>query len=610
MRVLCLILLITISLTAFCQSTNCKVCSYDTKVRFNGKKVTEILSLELQINNGAGTEYAEVSIPFSENNKVEDLEACIYDLSGNEIRKLKKKDIQIETPWSYSNFHSDDRLLSFKLIHTSYPYILKYSYKYVTKNYISLTHWTPIFNKKLKVNTASLHVEVPRGLDIRLYEQKTQPAEIRHEEETTTYNWRVKNFTANKEESFSPDFYDVNPYVIVMAEDFHYGVDGKSNTWKDLGNWECNLIEGLDSLTEKEKNIVYQLTDSMDSDLEKTRALYHYLQDNTRYINVSLDIGGHLPYPASYVCINRYGDCKALTNYMKALLKEVGIESVYTTIYADIKPRRVKKDFPSEHANHVILSVPMNRDTIWLECTDKTAPFNYIGASSQNRLALFNLPNTSQLVQTPKHSLADALESYMTKININKNVTFNSSGKLKGRKYDYFKGFDTNLSPNDKKAYVDNVNFSHNADIQSVEIERANRDSTYLNIKLNGNSLQITEKLGNSILLSPFKAINYKLTPIEERKSDIFVYYPVNKCDTIIYAFDKNIALVKGLTTEEVNSEFGVYRRDFTIKDNELIITRTFQLNQNLYDIGKYENFYEFVSKACRLDQQKTLITF
>ena len=610
MRLLTLVLLLTRISPSLAQFADCEILNYETRIEHTGKKVIEHTRFELQINNGAGTEYAEVSIPFSESCPIEGLEAAIYDLSGKQIRKLKKKDVVTRTPWSNVNFHSDSRLYTFKLIHTSYPYILKYKYTCTSNHYISIARWTPITFKKLNTRKASLTVEVPNDEKVRVLEQNIDKAQISEIDDKKVYRWEVQDFRTKNEEYFSPHLYEINPFVIVSPENFKYGVAGQSDTWKDLGNWECGLIEGLDQLSEEEKKKVHELTDGITSNLEKTKTLYHYLQDNTRYINVSFKIGGHLPHPANYVCENRYGDCKALSNYMKAMLKEVGIPSNYTTIYAGIKPWRVNKDYPNQFANHVVLTVPFESDTIWLECTSKTAPFNYMGAWTQNRWALFNKKDESKLIITPKHSLSQALESYTTTVNISDEVSFSSKGTLRGRKYDDFKGFDTQLSEKEKKEYIDDIGFSHKADIQKFEISRPHRDSAYLHIKLTGSASKITGKLGSKLLLSPFRDLDYSLTPVEERKSDIFVYYPVHKCDTIIYSFDKNISQIKGLSTEDIVSEFGRYTRKYKTRDHKLIITRTFQLKQNEYDFGKYEDFYSFVSKACRLDQQKTIITF
>ena len=132
------------------------------------------------------------------------------------------------------------------------------------------------------------------------------------------------------------------------------------------------------------------------------------MQDNTRYVNVTLGIGGMKPYPAEYVSNNKYGDCKALTNYMKALLQCAGIESYYSTIYAGgTAPGSDPLKCPGQQFNHVILAVPLENDTLWLENTSNTNPFAYPGTFTQNRQALLVDGSKSRLVRTPSLNETD-----------------------------------------------------------------------------------------------------------------------------------------------------------------------------------------------------------
>ena len=81
------------------------------------------------------------------------------------------------------------------------------------------------------------------------------------------------------------------------------------------------------------------------------------MQKSTRYVNVSLGVGGWQPIAAKDVYKHGYGDCKALSNYMKALLKEAGITAHYTLVNAGARARRLLADLPGSSFNHAILCV-------------------------------------------------------------------------------------------------------------------------------------------------------------------------------------------------------------------------------------------------------------
>lgn len=111
---------------------------------------------------------------------------------------------------------------------------------------------------------------------------------------------------------------------------------------------------------EKIKELVKDAT----NDREKVKILYDYLGQSTRYVSIQLGIGGYQPLFASEVFKTGFGDCKALSNYLKAMLSVVGIPSYYAGIKADGTEKRLYPDFPNfNQMNHVILQVPLAADT-------------------------------------------------------------------------------------------------------------------------------------------------------------------------------------------------------------------------------------------------------
>jgi len=88
-----------------------------------------------------------------------------------------------------------------------------------------------------------------------------------------------------------------------------------------MGNWQKeNLLKGRRDLSETTIQEVTTLVSKASTNKEKAKLIYQYVQNKTRYISIQLGIGGWKPILASEVDRLGYGDCKALTNYTKALL--------------------------------------------------------------------------------------------------------------------------------------------------------------------------------------------------------------------------------------------------------------------------------------------------
>jgi hypothetical protein len=114
---------------------------------------------------------------------------------------------------------------------------------------------------------------------------------------------------------------------------------------------------------------------------------------------VQLGIGGWQSYDAIYVEKNKFGDCKALSTFMKGLLQEVGIESWQAVINWDEEPTLMAKDFASHYFNHMMLHIPSVN--MWLECTSSYFPTGMIDKFTEDKQALLITPDGGILTQTP-----------------------------------------------------------------------------------------------------------------------------------------------------------------------------------------------------------------
>ena len=162
-----------------------------------------------------------------------------------------------------------------------------------------------------------------------------------------------------------------------------------------------DLYRGRDQLPEEAKRKVHELINGVTDDRQKIGILYSFLQQDTHYVGIELGIGGWQPFDAADVYHKKYGDCKALSNYMVALLKEAGIRACNVLIRAGFAAPAMDTGFVCGQFNHAIVIAFAGKDSIWLECTNPDLAPGYLSSFTDDRDALLLDDDGGHIVHTP-----------------------------------------------------------------------------------------------------------------------------------------------------------------------------------------------------------------
>jgi len=196
--------------------------------------------------------------------------------------------------------------------------------------------WRPLLSPGVSTQHSKYTIIAPKDYEVRFrpFNCPFQPV-ITSAGDKKIYTWEASNLRALSTEFAGPTWREIAPVVMFAPSDFEVqGYKGNMSTWENYGKFINQLRAGRDALPENIKKKVHELTDNLKDPRQKVYALYDFLQKNTHYISIQLGIGGWQPFPAEYVATKLYGDCKALSNYMVALLKEAGITGKYVEIWS------------------------------------------------------------------------------------------------------------------------------------------------------------------------------------------------------------------------------------------------------------------------------------
>ncbi len=577
---------------------DCEVIKYTTYCEISNEKLTVTDSVVLQINNRTGEKYTNIKISFSKDNPVSDLSAWIEDKNGRIIRYLKKSEITDANIISDVSFYTDNFYKRFVLKYSDYPYRIGYTYRQSSKQFLNIAFWNPFIGAELPTHKAQLTLIHPQDYLVNISENLMPAPVVSINKGVKTTTWCTTYDGSYKNEVFGADADSYIPGVKIVPVHFQYGVPGEASSWKSFGNWQFRLNKDLDVLPETEKQNIAALINGISNKKEIIRILYHYMQDHTRYISVAIDIGGLKPYPATYVSQNRYGDCKALTIYMKALLKSAGIESFYTLVNACSRPPELITSFPSQQFNHVILAVPVEDDTLWLENTNNSNPFGYTGTFTQNRKGLLIDEQESHLVNIPALKVSDVTESRRIDFRIGADGRAETSLRFVffGHAYEVFNSLITGYSSDAQNKYVHEFLPFPAFELQEWKIVKKGRDARYLSFEASLTVSNIVHALGDEyyIAIQPAMIPDFELPA--DRKLPVQLAYPVYRTDTLNYYLPENKKLQSLPQRVELESKFGKYSLDFRQEDGTLTILRDFQLFPGIISKDLYPGFYDFIS--------------
>lgn len=565
------------------------------------------------IFNAKGKNYAERSFHYDKFTKIVSLEANVYDANGELIKKLKNKDIQDEAMFDGISLFTDNRLKTFDLTQGFYPYTVEYRQETEYDFLYSIDDSYINASEKASVERASYELVYPKHLKPRY-----KAINISFEPVVSTLangfestRWTFENVRPVKYEPFSPDR---SGYSAIMAApgSFEYdGYTGDMSSWESYGKWISSLNNGRDVLPEATQKIVTELTKNLPTQEDKIKALYQYMQGKTRYVNIALGIGGLQPAPASQVDQMGYGDCKGLSNYMVALLKVAGIKGYYATVMAGDDAASVMMDFPSHQANHAIVAVPLQSDTIWLECTSQTNPFGYMGESTGDRKAMLITEKGGVMVNTPRYTAEQNLQSRSA------DVYVSATGDAKAHittlyQATQYENGNLNFILNDtekQKKWVERETKIPSFTVRSFNMKPKNERIPSVTVDLDLDLPRLATVSGKRVFLTPNLMNKNSYIPeiLEKRTTPVELDDVFTDLDTIRYHIPEAIYPEYVPTPVSIKSKFGEYEASFKLDAGSLVYTRKLKMNRGTFPPESYNELIDFYRSITKADNTKVV---
>lgn len=246
------------------------------------------------------------------------------------------------------------------------------------------------FLRDAPVNEQQLEVNIPRERAVRI---KTRPG---FESFTTTddasgasqrrlYRWKIAH-DGNAASASKP--------LADSTSSNSRGADEPDiqlstfQTWEDLGLWYQKQWDNPHQRESREKVSakVREIVRGLDTRNEQLAALYSFVAQKIRSIELSADAIGYRLLPPAQVLEQGYGSAADKHNLLAEMARTIGLRAIPVLVNSS---RDVTQSIPSpSQFNQLVTAVEVNREWWWLDTTPEVAPFRMLAAGLRNKRGL------------------------------------------------------------------------------------------------------------------------------------------------------------------------------------------------------------------------------
>jgi transglutaminase-like putative cysteine protease len=567
------------------------------------------------IFNANGKRFAQETIGYDKLSKVTSFKAAVYDAEGMLIKRLKSSEVYDHSAYDGFSLYSDNRVKRVDLSQTTYPYTVEVEYDIEFKYLFFIPDFYVVNREHVSVEHGLCKYVFPKELAprYRTYNVAVKPVS-QSVDGMESVSWTFENVMPIKLDPMGPDLQYVLPHIDGAPTQFEYeGYDGTMDTWDKFGQWISSLNQGRDVLPEATKQKIHALTANAKTDEEKIKILYEYMQSKTRYVSIQLGIGGFQPFEASVVDQTGYGDCKALSNYMVSMLKEVGIPAHYVLIRAGDDASPMDTDFPSSQFNHAVVSVPNKGDTLWLECTSQTNPFGYAGTFTGDRKALAITDKGAAVVNTKRYPNDQNIQSRTA------DVVVEATGDARAKVNTTYRGlqYETNylhfvvhLQHDDQRKWVQNHTSIPSFDVNSFSLVNHKDKMPSAEVLLDLRLARFASVNGKRIFLTPnlMNRSTFVAEKVEARKAPVVLGSGFTELDTIHYHLPDGVYPEFLPEPVKITSRFGEYESSCILDEKGLLYVRRLKQVKGQFPAESYKEFADFYKSVNKADHVKIVL--
>jgi len=382
-----------------------KTASYT--VREDGANQYRMRVVIAVLDEQAAQDYTRFQVGF--NAYFEDMKlvaAHILDRDGT-LRDASADAIQVKTADAGSRF-DDSRNLTFAMPAVRPGSIL--AYELLTTglrpvipgqwfDHIPFVRLQPLDNgfRLDPTRQARLTLDTPAGAAVSFKALNTDVLpQVSQRDGRTLRVWTLHDIPGVRQENNMPPLHRFIPSVALSS----------LHDWSSIDSWATAAYRERLQPDAALRRVVADLVRPDMTPLQKTKAIFYYVQKNIRYIGADLDRGGFIPHHVSEILNNRYGDCKDQAAILIAMLRSAGIEA-YPSLIGSLHQPPPVAEVPSPYFSHMIVYAPGIAGGQWMDTSGDAGSFPAIAWQLEGRQTFILDGRGGHMLTLPRSSATD-----------------------------------------------------------------------------------------------------------------------------------------------------------------------------------------------------------
>jgi transglutaminase-like putative cysteine protease len=475
--------------------------------------------------------------------------------------------------------------------------------KYHDSKYLTRVMFHGYYPTKEKI----IRFKVPTWLQLDIREINFNGFKVEKKQEQegkfTVYTYRMTDLPPlNSEDHALPAAYTW-PHLIILVKSFTAnGAQQKGfESAADLYQWYRFLYNQCNNQTASFKSKVDELVRGKNSEADKAKAIFYWVQDNVRYIAFEDGYAGFIPAAAQDVYKNKYGDCKGMANLLTEMLKLAGIKAHFTWIGT----RHIPYDYtiPSVCVdNHCIATAYIGGKPVFLDATEKYNPMGEYAYRIQGKEALVGKDEQHEILKVPVAPAGQNKILTQATFTLNDNIL---KGHLKvtfsGEERTGFLQYYNELPTDRKKEFIQRVLEFGNANLVATNVKTSDFSNRELpvviegDIDLSNNVIRDDKELYAGIDFFPRKLSAFM--PDDKRMNP----YEFNS----IYTAEDEIELLlpPGYKVKDMPPPFAQQATDYgfsgsyTASGNKVLLKKTLSISSGRIKKELFDNWKGFLKQ-------------